>query len=611
MIEAITNIPIEILERVLEEDPIKINDKQEFLVVFLRDNFEIEKIEKKTFDDILKENELSALQKRLIEKFNKYRGIVDFQKYLNRYSIGGNQALATCSLLHFDFSKEGGTITNNLFKKKSNKNIENIKKSFNDKKKKYFNLLNENLDLKESFEKILQNLFLNIILNEKRYKEFNYKYNKYKIVLIPKNDEYIKKFNSFFENFVNIQKGFDSSSKFQRFNIDTFSSNNTRELGILFSKFGKNEDKKINFQTEENNLIKTEHYIKIDKFKRILSNNKKILPLPMFKANKNIYNICFSNYSLLEKLKEIYKKYNKSFNYILVSNFEGYRFENIINFNFNTEKLINKEIYDLNFNKYKIKKEIKEYHIKNRRHDKYELLFDMVFLFWKLNNEENIEISFFKNKSIIKKEKNFKNNYFLIYLFIKYQESIINQIFKQNNSFINFKLQKLINEILDGILKTKKFKERYESLYQIKNLLLIALKYGKGGKKMIDKTKEIEEKLDEFKKTQEIKEIKNDFEAYYYAGILINNLLKYNSSEKSILEIMTKNLISVNNIKQLKNKIIDLYRKYSYNFKVNSKMWDKLNNVFLKYKFEDNKVKDNLIPLYIGFYSNFNFKKTN
>ncbi len=597
MIEAIEKIPIEILEAQLkadEEEGSKSNPK--YIVVFLDDKFNINKIDEGTYSEICeKHKDLSDLQKKLIKRFNYYRGIEDFGKDFNRYSIGGNKALATCSLLHYDFSKKEGKISKNIFIKKSDENVKYLIENLNKKSKDYV-LNKEFKDLKIIFEKVVINFFYNYLLSDNQKIDFR----KYRIVLIPKDGGFLKKYNLYHSKFIKLKANKEDGKEKYVFPYDTFNSCQFRKLGILYSKFGR---KSLTYQDEEINLIKKEEFKKLDLFKKIVK-MRKILPLPSFRITKdsNIYEICFSKEnSLLKKLNEIYNKNKKPFDYCLISNFEGYRFENIINYDFNTTPLINNKIYKLEFNRYLDKKEkrVKEYHSRNKEHNKFELLWDISFLFWKLDSEEKTEQKqmFFFNQEI-------KNNPYLNQILKENSESIINQIFKQDNTFINHRLQSITKRILQGIFKSKELLARYKNPHQIKKLLLTNLKYEKDTMKS-DEIKRVQQKLSEFKGTQKLDEIESDFEAYVYAGLIVKHLLSKTSSTKSPLEIMTKYLISVNTVKQLKDKIIFLTSKYDHQLTVTPKMWAIINELVLENNFEDNKLKENLIPFFIGFYMDF------
>lgn len=596
MIEGILAIPDEVLKAQLGN---KGDFKgEEFLVVFLDDDFNIDKIEKGTYEKICEKNpDLSDLQKDLIINFQEYRGVIAFGKDCNRYAFGGNQALATCSLLHYRLSSE--TIHKNLFEKKTSSNLDNILDKINLKTKaNYSQLIKDHKDLTESFKKILKNLFTDIILEKRNYRELEF--DKFRIVLIPKRDDYIEKYNTFWGEFIDVQSRKTKDEK-QNFNLDTFSSDQTSKHGVLFSKFGKEKT----FQKDEYWKINLEDYEKIRKFKEILKKEefKNVLPLPLFEADSNIYSICFSSNSLLKKLQEIYQgNNNQPFNYVLISNREGYRFENIINYNFDIASLINPTVYNLKFNELRIKNEFKKINNPERAwNNKYELLFDILSLFWIIKNEENND---YRQMSFFSPE--IRNNAFLDQILKSNSESIINQIFKNDNQFINFRLQKIINSILNEVLHHGETQKQFSSFYSLKKLLLLSLKYERKKEKMkSEETKIIEEKLDNFKKKQELTDIKSDFEAYFYAGLIFKHLVSVSASGKSNLEIASTYLLSIATTKQLKEKIAFLTTQYSHSLRVSPKMWNLLNKLLLEYDFSDDKLKNNLIPFFIGYYTDF------
>lgn len=620
MIEAITKIPIEVLESQINNTETSLNPKEKFLIIFLDENFQIKENFNGTYDEITTNfPNLTKLQKDLIEKFNDYRGISEFGGNFNRFSFGGNQALGTCSLLHYDFSKKGGTIRDNLLSKDNNKktfNIEKVLEVFKNieerekkKKTKYDNLIFDNEEIRKNLNILIKQFFLEEIL-----KTQDLKYFESKIIVIPSENAFIEKFNKFHNKFIKIQSGKDKIKDFMKFNYDTFSDNSqVIPLSQLYSKF--NSEKGIIYQDEECNLIKKENFEKLDLFQQLLVKKKlNILPIPNFETDStNIYNKCFLDKtdkegSILHKLKYIYEDLKRPFNYSLISKFNNeWRFENVVNYNFDTFELINEEVFDLNFNKYTKNKEERQILIKSNSFDKFNLFYDISFLFWNLKEDET---SNSKQESFFNPE--IKYNPILDSILKQNAESIINLIFKNDKAFI-FRLEIVINQILDGILRSSEIRERFDkSFFLVKKLILIYLKY-EPNKKMSQEYKKIEEKLKNFQISQNLDEIEenNDVEAYFYAGIIIKHILRAGVSSKSDLQIFSKNLISVSSSEQLKMRIIELTEKYSHNLKVNPKMWRIINQKLLKYQFENDKIRNNLIPLFVGFYSDFNLKEIN
>lgn len=117
--------------------------------------------------------------------------------------------------------------------------------------------------------------------------------------------------------------------------------------------------------------------------------------------------------------------------------------------------------------------------------------------------------------------------------------------------------------------------------------------------------KEIEDKLKKFREGNSLGEIKSDFEAYLYAGLIFKHLVSASASGKTDLEIVSKSLLSVSTTKQLIDKMVLLTTQHSPNLKVNQKMWGEMNRVLLEHEFQNEKVKNNLVPFFIGYYSDF------
>ena len=590
MIEAIAKIPDDILKGQSERRK-ESNVEPEYLIIFLDKNFEIKKTERGKFSEICTKNVLTPLQKNLILKFKDYIGATDFGdlKY-GRKGFGGQFGLFTCSLLHYNFANN---TFESIIRKRDIVKAENTLKAIDDDKKEEVQILNKYTEIKLKLTKILLNFFINTV-PKKEEMNFNisFKADNEKIIFIPESDEFIETYNKFHKEYLLSKSGKIGNEQELRFDLDT-SEKYDKQLHQLYSKFGRN---KTVIQDESCNKIQREIAEKIGFFKRILG--KSILPLPLFyvQEDSNIYASCFSSNSLLKKLKDIYSQCdNKPFNYLLISNFDGYRFERVIHFNFDISDIINQEVYSLKFNNFKVKNEIITIQNKQRKHDKFELLFDISLLFWNLNVEksETKEMSFFNSK--------IKNNLFLNQLLIENSESIVSQIFKQNNTFIRDRLFILINNLLKGTFRAQEIKERYESSFQMRRLLLIYFKYEVAGK-MVLKIKEIEKKMDEFLRTNNLDEFENDEITLYLAGQIINYLLSNTSYGGSKLELMTKYLLSVNSIEQLKKRICDLTSKYSHNIYDNER-WRTANKRFLEYEFKNQNFKQNLIPFFTGFYA--------
>jgi hypothetical protein len=400
--------------------------------------------------------------------------------------------------------------------------------------------------------------------------------------------------------------------------------NNGIEYKILSSKM-RNEG-------NQNNLKK----IKTDKIKLFIDvlNNKKlnILPLPLFEVtNSNIYkNIVFheyktpqekgrkgeekeDTYSLLNKLKQIYNSNNKPFNYILFSRKgqnENIRFENVINFDFKIDNILNDKIYDLEFNKY-FKDNKEELIFSNTdKEDKNTLLFDLLLFFG-------------TTKQDILFNPEIKNNPNLNQLLLENHKGICNLIYKNDNTFLQKnRFKKFTNKFLNLVLKTKELKERFKKFDNLNKVLLIYLKYEET-KKMAEWLKKIETEFEilrnkrleknnqeEFKLLIDKIEISenNDKKVLFLAGQIIQFLTSKTSFGGSQLEHTCKYILNVNNFKDLKIKILFLEDKYSSNKKYKyvfmSNLWKKINKLVLSFEIKnEERFKDNLIPFFVGFYS--------
>ncbi len=586
MIEAIRKIPNEILDGQLEkieENKGRSNQKQKYLIILLDDNFVIKKKLKGTYDEISEKENLNGLSKDLIKNSLDYI-------YNGRKGFGGQFGLYTCSPFHI---KLGEKILE-FFESEPKEGKDKIQKS------------KEALANSSLFSKFEKNKISNMWQNLKNnFLEFKGEFKLDKgdiIVFIPEEEEKIKYFKEEHQKYleeVELRNKIDEEN-FAKFPFDIYEKFNPKHK-ILYSKFSKDQI----YQEEDFNLIPNEISEKMEKFKMILEkgNYRKVLPLPLFEANTNIYQICFNDNSLLRKLQEIYKENNnKPFNYVLISsNDDGYRFENIINFNFKVDSLINKSIYDLKFNEHKFKNEINIIDNKDRKHERFELLFDIASIFWVIRNEEKNE---YRQMSFFRPE--IKNNAFLDRKLKENSESIINQIFKNNNEFINFRLSKIINSVLNEILHSGETQKQFSYPYGMKKLLLLSLKYETKKEKMKSKElKEIEDKLKKFRENSNLDEIESDFEAYLYAGLIFKHLVSASASGKTDLEIASKSLLSVSTTKQLIDKMVLLTTQYSHNLKVNPKMWGEMNRALLEHEFQDERVKNNLVPFFIGYYSDF------
>lgn len=608
MIEAITKIPKDVLKGQLREiEENLVDNKTQFILFKLDENLELdfdENFRRGKFSDLEKTFNISKKQKELILNYKKY--IDD-----NTKSYGTREGLLSCSPLHFKFTDKVLDFDKNT-KSKNNDNkgkyryeiyINEFKKD-----KFYDNKIKDKISLN------IENVFYKIV-----NKEIEVKKNEVLIFLLP--DDFINDFKDFFKNYLNfkykeIKFSKDYLLKEEKSSLKDCSENNCVDNKICnfnLDVFESYQDKHRLIYNKLNNkiikyndsLITKEDYEKIELFKKIIE-YKKIyyLPIPSFKLENYKNKQIFEKVSLLQKLKNIYKTEEKPFNYYLISreSNKNYRFEKITNFHFIIDEMINEDIYNLRLNSYKEGK----INLKNKVHDKYELLFDMLFLFFNCKDEvESVDklLSFLFNPEV------YTRNSFVKQILNENATSVINLIFKEKKDFINFRLLKLINKILNNILKVEELQNRFKFTNQIRRLLLIAFKYEtieyeSKKVKMAKEFLEIEEKFDKFRETEEISKIENIIEGYYYFGIVFKILLSKTSSGKSSLELLSKYLISTSTVKQLKDKMILLSSKYAHNLGVNPKMWNRLNEILLKYDFKNGEnVKDNLIPLFAGFYS--------
>lgn len=597
MIEAIRKIPIEILEGQLNELEDSSEVKEDvYTVVFLDINYGIKEVFSGDYKEICKKYELSESQKKLLIDFWRYIGADKFGKSrYGRKGIGAQFGLYTCSPLHYNLG-EGifKSIVGDNENPRERKKIDATLDSLCDLTRPEISLMDKYGNMRKILIKIVEEFFIDIVYN-KQENRFNLELKLGKIVFIPEDETFIENYNKFNEEYINLKTNqkflfYDTTEKYQD------------KLKQIYSKFMIGDN--LIIQDEECNLLSKETFERLELFEDLVDKKKLFrLPLPNFISNNtNIYENCLigrgkEGSSILNKLKFIYESNNnKPFNYVLISKTsEGWRFENITNFNYSTERLINSEVFELDFNNYYTKKEILKI-LFSKKYNKHELFYDISFLFWNIKegNEDKQE-SFF-NPQI-------KNNPKLDTIIKLNSESIVSLIFKQDNTFIQYRLKKVITDILCGLFTSKELMKRYkDSFCGVKKLLLIYLKY-EPSKNMAKNIKEIELKFDSFREDQELTEIQSDDEGYYYSGIILRHLIRNNKSESSDLEIMTKYLVSVSTSEQLKNRILYLTERYSHNLKVNIKMWNRINEIFLKYRFKDNKVKNNLIPIFIGFYS--------
>jgi CRISPR-associated protein Csh1 len=179
--------------------------------------------------------------------------------------------------------------------------------------------------------------------------------------------------------------------------------------------------------------------------------------------------------------------------------------------------------------------------------------------------ESLIDYYFFNN--------NMRNNYFQdkIKPFGNTPKNLINLVYLSRNSFYEWFRkgnQQSIKQIIENLSKDiiienlKNPNIKRSQIINLLNLRLSLLQYFDiGGYNMPNKIEELQEK---FKTNLEsIKEINSADEYFYLAGQTIYYLLS-KSKSKIKTQQMINPVLTCNSIKDLKNNIIELYKKYNY-----------------------------------------------
>jgi len=398
---------------------------------------------------------------------------------------------------------------------------------------------------------------------------------------------------------------------------------------------------KGNFQTEQYNKhsqlyhyrnidSKNQKYIgyckkcfdKLNNIFEIIENNKiynLILPTSNNEDNmisfKNIYLDKDKQNSLLNNLKDISNNSGNLINFILYQ-FKDYKrddftidfakdFNYIINDNLDSLKSI---FNNISYNKFNINSKKNNSIIEpiSDRYNKSDFLLDLKLFF---------KGTFYENQLYFNYDLNRIKDFYQKYLVSKYKKSVFDYIYLQKDYLFYGKLfDELLLDILKIILKSSEFRK----YYSIDNIQKLLLKYYKidliirGGKNMcVDKIKHFDNKISKLieniiNKDANINlDLENDYEASYIFGHMLYYILSNTNSSKKEFEQLSKEMLNINNIEQLKMKTHKLYMKYSYNLREDKFVRIMLNSI-LKYKYNSTKLDEQLIALLTGFTSQKN-----
>jgi len=147
------------------------------------------------------------------------------------------------------------------------------------------------------------------------------------------------------------------------------------------------------------------------------------------------------------------------------------------------------------------------------------------------------------------------------------------------------------------------------SINKIKILLLVYYKYiqyEKTGGDKIEQYINLKRKMDEKDKIT----IENDFEAGYFIGQCYYYLLQESTVDNK-LNLFAKYLINVHDMEGLKQRLVDVLQKYSYNEYIDKNpKFAHIVHQILPYSFS-NRYEDNKIALFTGYFDDNYFYHKN
>jgi len=613
VIDALVNIPSKALE--IDKNKVYTPKKANIIIVFLDNNYNIIDVDKKTYDDWMHDERITS-ENALLLDCQKFIGLYKDQP--NRKGFGGQNGMSTFSPIHFKLTdtyiKAISNYINGNPTKPINKKLENFISANSGLKNSPFYE-----SLKEKLVRILEKIFLeSFAINEQGSivfppsdHEILVKPNDFLLILLPSQD--INYYLGEYKRYI--------SERLKRTNkteIDAFcficnkriTSGVNLSVGNFEGTQGKHKQLFHKFYgkvfSQPNIFICEECDQKMKQFfDKVLDLKKKFIPIPLNVRDSDFFEITFNqDISLLEKLKNIYKKNNENpFDYILLvlngKDSNNFVLEYIPNFRYKLDT--NLEALELSINYYEKKEgknKIRQKLIKEDPSTKSYFFFALEDTFLK---KGLIRYYLFSNNDLKGQDPLLK------LLFYEFKDPIINMLLKENYWFQREGIKKLIKRVLQSLCSSKILKEKVaqDTTYPKRILTYYLLYSPSGGVKMeIKSIKELEEQFDNYENIE-----LNDTIAAYLMGQVFYYLLEKSKSKKEKLDLLGTYLLSVKSMDDLKRKIIDLTLHYKHNL-TNSKKWKIINQKVLSYDFEKNKFDDNIIPFFIGFYSDNIFYKT-
>ena len=207
-----------------------------------------------------------------------------------------------------------------------------------------------------------------------------------------------------------------------------------------------------------------------------------------------------------------------------------------------------------------------------------------------LKNNYFTEVEDIRKNKILKTDSALKMNLLLS------RRSIFNWLYKSNKNDISKIMDKVsLNLIKSSILNNYLYKAANQF-----NLRLSLIEFFKEDKKMADFLYDVQINLRNKINSKEIEKINNDREYFFAIGQEVYYLLSLNKSSKKTQSLVNP-FINAKNNNIIKEKLINLYKKYNYVIDYNSKRSDKLYSMILGYETEGKVNQDMIIA---GFLSN-------
>ncbi len=177
---------------------------------------------------------------------------------------------------------------------------------------------------------------------------------------------------------------------------------------------------------------------------------------------------------------------------------------------------------------------------------------------------------------------------------LKYRQVLYNWFYKGNDQVI----KKVFYNLSIDLIKNSIFKGKIILAREQFNLMWGILGYFKGGSDMADMLSDLTNNIRNKINNDITQKIDNDDEYYFLVGQMVSYLISRNKANKKTHSLVNP-ILNCKNDEKLKNEIIKLFKKYSYDIDKGNKRFNNMSAMILSYIPEEDVKEDILLCGYL------------